>query len=345
MASFVTLRNVAESAGVSVGTASQAINNRPNVSPETRARVLEAAIALGYQVRAPAARPSENPLSSIGMLVMHDVGMEIEPSVFYVHIQSGVENECRKRGISLMFSTIDVDQKKRPVEWPAIIRDQHVEGLVILGVFLEDEIEQFQKHISMPVVLIDGFAPSLPFDSINIENIEGAYSGVDYLIKQGHRNIGLIGWHAETHPSIQERKEGYLKALRDNGITETFIEPCTLTRSSASEAFRRMKQKNPQVSAIFTCNDDIAIGIYHTAREMNIRLPEDLSIVGFDDIDLSRAILPALTTVHVFKPWMGMIGVRHLIDRVQNPDQPRLSTRVNTHLIVRDSVAPYLARS
>jgi LacI family transcriptional regulator len=328
-------------AGVSVGTASQAINNRPNVSPTTRTRVIEAAIALGYQFRAPAVSPSEKAISTIGMLVMHDIGTEIEPSVFYSHIQSGVENECRKRGIGLMFSTIDVDQKKRPVEWPAVIRNERIEGLVLLGTFLDDTIERLQRQICVPVVLVDGFAPNLPFDSVNIENIQGAYEAVDHLAKQGHRHIGLIGWHEDPHPSIQERKEGYLKALQANGITDTYIESCTLDREPSSAAFKRMIQKNPQVSAIFTCNDDIAIGIYSTIREMKLRLPEDISVVGFDNIELSRAVTPGLTTVHVYKAWMGMLGVRHLVDRVLNPEQPRINTRVTTQLVVRESVAPH----
>lgn len=339
MASEVTLRNVAEYAGVSVGTASQAINNRPNVSPATRTRVLEAAIALGYQARVPAAMTGEKPLSMIGMLVMHDVGTEIEPSVFYTHIQSGVESECRKHGISLMFSTIDVDKRKRPVNWPAVIHDQRIEGLILIGTFLEDAIEQIQKTLCVPVVLVDGFAPNLPFDSINIENFEGAYNAVNYLAKQGHRHIGLIGWYEDPHPSIQERKEGYLKALADNGIADSYLGISTLDRTPASEAFKQMRAEHPQVSAIFTCNDDIAIGIYATVREMKLRVPDDISIVGFDNIDLSRAVTPALTTVHVHKTWMGMMSVRHLVDRVQNPEQPKITTRVSTQLIIRDSVA------
>lgn len=340
MAAEVTLRNVANMAGVSVGTASQAINNRPNVSPTTRTRVIEAAIALGYKFRAPAVAPSTKAISTIGMLVMHDIGTEIEPSVFYSHIQSGIENECRKRGIGLMFSTIDVDQNKRPVNWPAIIRNERIEGLVLLGTFLEDTIERVQTQISVPVVLVDGFAPNLPFDSVNIENFQGAYDAVDHLVKQGHRHIGLLGWYENPHPSVQERKEGYLKALEANGITETYIEPCTLDRAPSSAAFMRMKQKNPQVSAIFTCNDDIAIGIYSTVREMKLRLPEDISIVGFDNIELSSAVTPGLTTVHVFKAWMGILGVRHLVDRVLNPEQPKITTRVATQLVVRESVTP-----
>ncbi len=343
MASVATLRDVAEMAGVSVGTASQAINNKPNVSPETRTRVIEAAIALGYQVKMPTVSTSEKPLSMIGMLVMHDVGTEVAPNIFYSHIQSGVESECRKQGISLMFSTIDVDCTKHPLEWPALVRDERIEGLVILGAVIEDTMDRIQKMTCVPVVMVDGYAPNLPFDTVNIENYHGAYSAVDYLVKQGHRQIGLIGWRPDAHASLQERRAGYLRALKANGIEEAFIEPSILQRDSAVEAFKRMIQKNPKVSAIFACNDDSAVGILNCAREMGFRLPEDLSVVGFDNTDISKEVTPALTTVHVHKAWMGMIGVRHLIARVQNPDQPKVSTRIITQLIIRDSVAPHLS--
>lgn len=338
MASSATLRNVAEMAGVSIGTASQALNQRPNVSPDTRARVFEAALALGYQVKESPGPSAERSLSVIGMLVMHDVGLDIVPNIFYSHVQAGIESECRRRGISLMFSIIDVNPEKRPVEWPAMIREQRVDGLLLIGTVLEESIEQIQRQVTVPAVLIDGYAPNLPFDSVLIDNFAGAYSAVDYLISQGHRHIGLIGWHKNCHPSLEERKEGYLQALKDNHISCSYIEETILQRNEAIAAFRQLKASSPEVTAIFACNDDSAIGVMGAAREMGMRVPEDLSIVGFDNVDMAHTTTPTLTTVHVHKAWLGILGVRHLIDRALNQDQPKITTRVTTQLLIRESV-------
>jgi len=340
MASSATLRDVAEMAGVSIGTASQALNQRPNVSPETRSRVLEAALTLGYQVKEASNNHGERALSVIGMLVMHDIGNEIAPNMFYSHVQAGVERECRKRGISLMVSTIEVTPEKRPVEWPAMIREQRIEGLLMIGTVLEGPFEQIQRQISIPMVLVDGYAQSMPFDSVLIDNINGAYSAIKYLIDQGHQHIGLIGWQPNCHPSLEERKKGYLLAMKDANIPYTYIEETPLVRTDAIEAFKRVLKQSPQVTAIFACNDDTAIGLLGAAREMGLRVPEDISIVGFDNVDTARTTTPTLTTVHVHKAWLGIIGVRHLLDRSQNLEQPKILTRIATQLIVRESSGP-----
>jgi LacI family transcriptional regulator len=342
MSSSATLREVAEKAGVSIGTASQAINNRPNVAPETRARVLDAAVSLGYQAKEPTSVFNGQPdtVSVVGMVTMHEYGTPVGPNVFYSHVQSGVESECRRRGIGLMYSNIEVDHRKRPVEWPAIIRDQHVEGLLLIGAFVEDTIEDIQNQINVPLVLVDAYATNMIYDSVLIENIDGARQAVQHLVDNGHRNIGLLGWNEDAHPSIQERRQAYEQVLRENDLPVTYIEPSMLNRTTGMEATLRLLRRSPEVTAIFGCNDESAIGALIGARSLGRCLPDDLSVVGFDNIDIARAVTPALTTIHVHKTWLGVVAVRHLIERSQNPDQPRLKTRIATQLIVRDSVCP-----
>ena len=149
MTSTTTLREVAEMAGVSIGTASQALNNRPNVSPETRARVMDAAITLGYH-KDIHNNHVENPISVIGMLVKHDYGLEVTVNPFYSHVERGVERECRLRNIGLMYSSIEVDHQNRPVIWPSMISEQRVDGLLLIGTFIEDTVEQVQRRIQNP---------------------------------------------------------------------------------------------------------------------------------------------------------------------------------------------------
>ncbi len=338
MPSTATLRMVAEKAGVSVGTASQAINNRANVSSETRARVLEAATALGYRVKEPMIRAADHQIAVVGMLTMHDIGSVAAPNVFYSHVQAGVEIECRRQDLHLMFSTIDVDSKKRPIGWPTMLREQRIDGLILIGTFIEDTIDRIKEQLTAPIILVDAYAPNLPFDSVLTDNIQGAFSAVEHLVKKGHTHIGLIGWNPATLTSIHERKEGYLRALKAYGIDREYIEESVLDRQPAFDAVQRLLKRSPEVTAIFAANDETAIGVLNGAQALGLSVPNDLSLVGFDNIDLAGEIKPSLTTVHVYKNWMGIFGVRTLIERARNPDQPKIATIVSTQLVVRDSV-------
>jgi LacI family transcriptional regulator len=339
VASSVTLRDVAKLANVSIGTASQALNNRPSVAPSTRARVIDAARILGYPVKESTINSTE--LKVIGLLTKHDFDLPVEINPFYSHIQAGVEGECRRRQISLMYANVEVDASNHPVMWPTMISDQHVDGLILAGTFIEETVDLFQRRIDVPIVLVDSYAPNLPFDSVVIDNTPAAMTAVEYLVMQGHRQIGLIGWNEQSPPSIQERKVGYCRALETHGIRDAIIEPSAIkVREEGYKALRRLLKHRPDVTAVFACNDLVALGVLSAAREMGLNVPGDLSVMGFDNIDLAGAITPALTTIHVHKTWLGAISVRQLIERASTPQQPKLTITLSTELLVRESVGP-----
>ncbi|MBN1937066.1 MAG: LacI family DNA-binding transcriptional regulator [Anaerolineae bacterium] len=340
MANLITLRDVAQLAGVSLGTASQALNNRPNVAPETRARVIDAARTLGYSFKENNNHADEGPVKIIGLLTKHDLGYPAEINPFYSHIHAGVENECRQQQISMMYASVEVDLSNRPVIWPAMLNEQHIDGLILAGTFIEETVDLFQRRADVPVVLVDSYAPNLPFDSIVIDNTPAAMSAIDYLIRQGHRKIGLIGWNDESPPSVRERKIGYCRALEEHGIQETYIQPSGLNRQEGQNALRQLLHDHPDVTAVFSCNDLSALGVLNGAREMRLSVPRDISIMGFDNIDLAREVTPALTTVHVHKSWLGALSVRQIIERVLTPEMPKVTITVSTQLVVRDSVCP-----
>jgi LacI family transcriptional regulator len=340
MASSVTLRDVARLAGVSIGTASQALNNRPSVAPETRARVLDAAHALGYPVKENPPGNNNSTVKVIGLITKHDLGFPIEINPFYSYIQAGVEGECRQRQISLMYASVEVDLSNHPVVWPTMVSEQHVDGLILAGTFIEETADLFQRRIDVPIVLVDSYAPSLPFDGIVIDNTPAAMLAVEYLIKQGHTRIGLVGWSDESPPSIRERKVGYCQALQKHGIEEKFIEPSGLDRENGRDGLQRLLDRHPEVTAVFACNDSSALGVLSGAREMGLDVPRDLSVIGFDNIAMASQIIPPLTTVHVHKTWMGVLGVRRLLERARDPGQPKVTLTLSTELVVRESVRP-----
>lgn len=335
-----TLRDVAQRAGVSLGTASNVLNKRVNVSEEARERVLAAAAALGYQHQGRTAPHSGHGLSVVGAIGKVDNGEVMTVNPFYSHVLAGIERECQRLGVSLMLANIEVDAMNRPAVMPPMLTDHHVDGVLVVGTFLRDTIKLIGRQVDKPVVLIDAYAPGSRFDSVLSDNINGAFTAVDYLIKRGHRHIGLIGSAPDGYPSIRERRKGYLRALKHHRIPQSYIEDGLLNRGTGYHATIALLRRSPEVTAIFACNDEVALGVLNAARDMGLDMPRDLSVVGFDDIDLAQKFSPQLTTMRVDKMLLGMLAVRQLKERYENPAYPPLTTLVGAQLVERDTVAP-----
>ncbi|NJM40040.1 MAG: LacI family transcriptional regulator [Anaerolineae bacterium] len=340
------LRDVAKLAGVSLGTASQALNQHESVLLETRERVLAAANTLGYRARSYErnsnghVRSAPSRLSVIGLLTKHDQGMPVEVNPFFSHVQAGVESECRAHNLGLMYASIEVDQSNHPLAWPRMVSERRVDGLIFVGTSITKMIGDIKRKLDKPIVLVVSYAPDFPFDSVEVDNVGGAFQAVSHLIQHGHTHIGLIGSNPASPPDILERRAGYLKALAQHGIAHSYIEDVALYRTESYNATQRLLRLAPHITAIFACNDDCAFGVMNAARDMGLNVPRDLSVVGFDDVDLAREVRPALTTVQVHKTWLGKLGVQQLVERVQQPGRPRLVVTVSTQLVERGSVRP-----
>lgn len=337
MPNGIKLQDVADLAGVSIGTASQALNNRPSVATSTRARVLDAAKSLGYPVKTTRSIKPFTAVGVIGLLTKHDYGNPPEVNPFYSHIQAGIESECRKHHINLMFANVEVDTANHPVVWPAMIDEANVDGLLLAGAFLEGTIGFLQRKLDIPIVLVDSYAPTMPFDSVLIDNKSGTSLAVNYLMKLGHKNIGLIGTNTYSPPSLLARRDEFVRIMRKNDLPVAYIEASELSQNSAYIATKKLMKRAPQVSAIFAGADIAAFGVIQALHEMGLHVPRDISVVGFDNIDSAGFITPALTTVHVHKTWMGAISVRQLLQRAQQPELPKVTISVATELIIRDS--------
>jgi DNA-binding LacI/PurR family transcriptional regulator len=336
-----TLQAVAKLAGVSVSTASLALNNKPNVLPETRSRVIDAALSIGYPVKdAGNQSTGDNRISLFGMLVKHDFGLPFLVNPFYSHIQMGVENECRKHNIKLLYANVEVNRQNQPLIMPDMIREERLEGLLLLGMVLNEENTVIRQLGQIPIVLVDGYAPEMPFDNVVTDNIQGSRMAVRYLIQQGHTHIGLIGWNPEVSPSIHERRRGYEMELDAHNISTRYIEPGLLHRDDGGRAAQDLLRREPQISALFVTFDELAVAVVNGLTHAGLHVPNDISVVGFDNIDLVKDITPPLTTIHVHKTWMGSIGVRLLLDRIANPNQPRVTVTLDPQLIERNSVCP-----
>lgn len=342
MARKITLRDIAREANVALSTVSQVLNNKPNVSPETRQHVLKVAAGLGYRAKIEANGTVTPQLSTVGLITKSRDDDPLIVNPFYSYIIAGAERECQRNNINLMYANIEVDSRNHALSFPAMLLDEIVDGVIVVGAFLEETIADISRRTNRNLVLVDAYASDdTAFDSVLIDNYRGAYTAVSYLLRLGHRNIGLIGSHPESYPSIIERRQGYLAAIQEYGIPPTYIEESRLNRSDAFAATLRLLKRATEVSAIFACNDNVAIGVMNAVRHLGLTIPGDISIVGFDDIDLAQEVMPPLTTMHVDKVFMGAMALRHLRDRVADPNRPAIKILMATQLIERGSCKPF----
>lgn len=336
-----SLRDVAQAAGVSLGTASRVLNNKSNVLPTTRALVLKAAADLGYklQIRLPATTTSK--INTVGVVVKRDPGELPRIDPFNYAVLCGIENECERLGLNLMYASQPVNDFSLATSWSPLLENGDIDALVIVGVVFTDASVTSRIPRDIPVVLVDAVATGIECDMILTHNVQGAYDAVKYLIDQEHTHIGLIGSnaHASEHPSIRDRRQGYLTALSDHNIHETYIVDCCLNGKSAYAATIQLLTQFPQVTAIFACNDDVAQYVIRAIWNIGKRVPHDISVVGFDDKVLLEDAIPPLTTIRVDKELMGVLAVRQLYERAMNLERPPITTIIGTRLVIRDTVA------
>jgi LacI family transcriptional regulator len=335
----ITMAEIAEESGVSLSTVSLVLRDKPGIGAETRQRVLDVARELGYIPRKPAVsyRPA---LSNVGLILKVDPDTEPQVNKFYSHVVAGIEMTCRRRQVNLLYATMTVDEDSYPLELPRILaEDDATDGVLFVGAFLNEALIRIVERRATPIVLVDAYASLDRYDTVVSDNLAGAYEAVTYLIRHGHRHIGLVGSHPGAYPSIQERQRGYLQALADHGISERYVAECRIVDTEEIvEKTAALLQENPQITALFGVNDDVAITAMDVARDVGRQMPGDLSIAGYDDIDLAECVSPSLTTMHVDKMGMGRLAVQLLFNRVEHPESNLVRVAVRPRLIERNSV-------
>ncbi len=337
MSEQVTLADIARESGFSLATVSLALRNRPGVSEETRKRVLEVAAALGYELHAPETAPGPS-IGTVGLLMKSEPGLPPSGGYFYDPVLAGIEEQCRHHRVNLFYAGVPVDAYSRALESPLLFTNPALDGLLLVGVQLDESLALTLSRRRLPLVLVDAYADAPRYDAVLCDNFQAAYTGVSYLIQRGHRHIALVGGGPQAYPSIADRYRGYQQALLDHGITAHYVADCPLRGSAALEATRALLEQHPEITAIFGCNDDVAIAAMQAARETGRAVPEQLSVLGFDDIELAQHVTPPLTTLRVDKVAMGQMAMQLLLWRAENLETPRLTVLIHPTLVERQSV-------
>lgn len=338
--SRVKMADVARESGVSLSTVSIVFSDKPGLPSETRLRVLNAARRLGYNPRRSTSFNQMGLLRTVG-LVMRTRSDEIPRSDhFYSHVVAGIESACRQNNLNLLYATICVDSDLRPVELPGLIENGGADGLLLLGVRVDEMLHQMLHQSALPVVLVDSYQDrdEHTYDQILSDNEQGAYQATQYLIEKGHRKLAFIGGSAHTYPSFDARRKGFARALRDTQIEEAIYVDCRSDRDEAIAAARQLLSRHPELTALVGVNDFIAITAMHVAVERGRRVGGDLAIIGFDDILLSESVIPPLTTMQVDKLAMGRMAVCMLMNRSEQPNSARATLTLHPRLIERNSV-------
>ncbi len=331
---LANIRRVADKAGVSIGTVSRVLNNKPGIGEETRQRVLAVAQELGYN-SSKRSHFSTAHLTHLGFLNQPFVHNDITSNPFYADVFHGVEQSCRELHINLSYSSLSFTNTHLHSR-PSLVENSHVNGLLLVGGGIPQEIaEALAKPSLLPLVLVDNYFPDCGWDAVMIDNMRGVRLSAEYLINKGHRHIALIG--GPNHPSIVERRLSYEETLRQHHLTPMIVTPPYLCPEDGQWGVIEILRQAPETTAIICSNDEQAVGALRKLRELGYTVPDDFSLVGFDNINMVQFTTPPITTICVDRITMGQVAVQLLLDRIKFPDRPVIKVTLGVELIERAS--------
>jgi LacI family transcriptional regulator len=335
----VTIIDVAEEAGVSYATVSRVLNNEAHVKPETRERVLRAMTHLGYSVNRQARSLVRGRSQIIGLLV-HDRATE-----YVGEIIRGIEAELGVAQYDLMLYTTH-RRKTRESSYVASLAQGLADGLLLVLPRNPEAYLASLRQRRFPYVLIDhqGIGETAP--AVGATNHAGAYDATQYLIELGHRRIGFITGAMELG-CARDRLEGYQAALRKHQLAadpDLIVEGDFFQPGGYTGARKLLALPQPP-TAIFASNDVSAFGVMEAVRDVGRRIPEDISILGFDDIPQAASVHPPLTTVRQPLEQMGRVATQMLLEYIHDPQHPAERKELGTELVIRHSCQPLVTVS
>lgn len=329
---MITIKDIAKLANVSQSTVSKALNDRPDVSESTKKKILELVKQHNFHPNAFGKGLKKRTTENIGAIFCRDL-QPLSGNPFYSRVLEGIEAEAVINNYNLILHLIPQNGQHN---LPKMVREHQVEGLILGGVFKEEFINSIIEN-NIPIVLVD---PKISIDDCSqvlIDNEHGAFMATQHLINFGHERIGFISGDLERL-SFKQRYDGYIKALKYNKIA---VDKNLIKTSGLEKGYEHVKAlltMEEKPTAIFAANDINAIYGYQAIGDLNLKVPDDISIVGFDDIELSRMSTPPLTTIRVYKEELGSIAVRTLLRTINNEIENPITTVVPVRLIERESV-------
>lgn len=339
----IKVKDLAKMLDVSPSTISLVLNNKPGISDATRERVRAALQELGH---ADLIKDEEAEKKSILFIVYREHGAEMPYfSQLFSEIIERVESQIKLKGYNLMVAYLDETCIKTQLQ--EVIHSQ-VEGILVLATEMQDDQLRSFSSVKVPVVLLDNYLEEEDADCVIINNEQGVYKAIKHLTDMGHTSIGYL--HVcENAKNFRERYFGFSRAMELCGHQIDVAHLINITTEGGSEAVyldlkRQFQEKSAFPTAFFADNDIVAICAIRALRELGYRIPDDISMIGFDNMALSEMVDPPLTTIQIQKQSMGVTAVNTLIEYMNSNNTHGVKIEVSTQLIVRQSVKNIIAQ-
>ncbi len=333
---MATIKEIAEMAGVSAATVSRVLNfdDTLNVQDETKQRVFEAAERLEYQVRS---KKKSRKKLRIGMISSYSLEEELEDT-FYLSVRIAIERKIEEEGFKKALVNI-----KDSVESVS-----NLDGLICLGIFSESMVNKI-KSFNKPAVFVDTNGDWDLFDSIVTDLKHPVKTVLNYFIQEGHKRIAFIGGRdvdADGKEIEDIRVPIFRSHMDDQGLLrEEYIKIGGYTPKYGYRLGKELLSLEERPTAIFAANDSLAVGCYKAIQEAGLRIPEDISVIGFNDISIAKYLIPPLTTVHIYMDFMGAQAVNLLSERIYSNREISMHISIPTKLMLRGSVSRWNGES
>lgn len=326
-----SIKDVAKEAGVSIATVSRVLNDVDVVNEETKKKVQDAIKKLGYRPNIVARSLKTQRSRTIGIIIP-DISNQ-----FYPEIVRGAEDVANIYNYNIMLCNTDLDPDKE-MEYLKVLKEKMVDGVIYMSNSLEPAIIDLVKSLVMPVVLVETTDKENTFPSVTIDNEKSALEATEYLMSKGNKKIAYIGTHEDAVNAAAIRFTGYKAALEKNGI-ELDKKLCHFGGLKANDGYEGIKEilKNSDVDGVFCASDELAMGVINALRDEGKRVPEDINVMGFDDIYSASIFYPKLTTVVQPMYDMGSVGMRMLIKIINGAELVQHHFVLPHEIVKRDS--------
>lgn len=342
MSKRATALDVAKAAGVSPTTVSFVLNHIEGmrISQETRERVLEAARTLNYHPDSSAQKMARGKTSVIG-LVLRQNPEKAYADLFIQDVMQGISSVIRENGYQLLFIPLPPEDKEK--SYSKLINERHVDGLIVSGP-TEDDYELAEVFSEGAKIVMMGkiIGSHIPF--IDIDNQKAAETAVGHLAALGHERIAIITNAPLNFASSKDRLQGYKNVLEQNELPldDRLVILGDRTPESGYQSMQQLLEIEPLPTAVFIASDTVALGSLNALYEKGIRVPEDMAVVGFDDIALARYVIPPLTTIHLPAYSLGLGAANMLIQQINNDFEESSEIILQTRLVIRESSGKYI---
>ncbi|MCZ7574015.1 MAG: LacI family transcriptional regulator [Ardenticatenaceae bacterium] len=333
-----TSKDVAERAGVSRTTVSFVLNNTPNVkiSEETRQRVLAAARELDYHPDAAARSLASRRTGNIG-LVLRQSPAQVFADAFLPTVLRGLSAVLDNSGYRILLQPLAVPGVSNALV--TLVKSQHIDGLIVSGPRSDDDGVRDLHASNFPIVLM-GHLPDSDIPFVDVDNERGSFDATKHLLSLGHHRIAMITNGPLAYTASQERLAGYRRALESTGLPfdSSLVRYGDFREESGFTAMLELLDLTPRPTAVFAASDVLAFGVLEAAKSVGLGVPDDLSVVGMDNVRLARYVVPPLTTLHLPAYELGYQAANTLLRLIDGQQPP--SALLPTELVIRESSAP-----